>query len=149
MTKDDLIKAMAEELTWKDIVIAQIAAWCVRLRCKLWKATGRVKWMSDYIKRSDAYNAIEKVMVNSDMPDYWYQGMTDAQYEICHVEPADVVERKRGHWITEKCDDAWGIESYMITCSECGDRFKVTEKALPYERFCRYCGSDMRGKDNE
>ena len=47
--------------------------------------------MSDYIKRSDAYNAIEKVMVSSDMPDDWYHGMTDAQYEICHVEPADVV----------------------------------------------------------
>ena len=53
---------------------------------------------------------------------------------------ADVVERKRGHWINRSlniCYPEW--ERY--TCSECG------KHADGYE-FCPYCGTDMRGDDN-
>ena len=96
--------------------------------------------MSDeYVKRKDVLAMFSQSRT-----------ISQAMDGFMRLPSADVVERKRGEWIIEKCDDAWGIESYMITCSECGDRFKVTEKALPYEHFCRYCGADMRErKDNE
>lgn len=55
----------------------------------------------------------------------------------------EMVDRPQGEWITEEKDSIYG-KKIRLKCSECGDTFDVSEKAFPYERFCRYCGADMR-----
>lgn len=72
----------------------------------------------------------------------------DILAEIANIPSADVVERKRGEWKIKEIKNAWG-KGYMLTCSECGDTFKVTENAMPYEHFCRNCGAYMREREGE
>ena len=56
------------------------------------------------------------------------------------AEPEDVVERKKGKWISRKNEskhkDWW-------TCSECQGRFDYEWK------FCPNCGADMREEMSE
>ena len=57
-------------------------------------------------------------------------------------------EPKRGEWKIEETESVWG-KGYLLTCSVCGDTLRVTENALPYEKYCRNCGADMRESEGE
>ena len=75
-----------------------------------------------------------------------YNGWSDTYdkaYIIEAIEEAPTIKPKRGEWKIEKTESVWG-KGYMLTCSECGDTFRVTENALSHEHFCRNCGADMR-----
>lgn len=60
--------------------------------------------------------------------------------------------RSKGEWTVEENSNIWG-RGYTLTCSECGDCVTVTESALPYERYCRACGSRnvkrWKGEDDD
>lgn len=62
--------------------------------------------------------------------------------------PSIDIEPKRGEWKIEETESVWG-KGYMLTCSECGDTFRVTESALSHEHFCPNCGADMREREGE
>lgn len=62
---------------------------------------------------------------------------------LIDTAPSIDIEPKRGEWKIEETKSVWG-KGYMLTCSECGDTFRVTENALSHEHFCRNCGADMR-----
>ena len=95
----------------------------------------------DLIKREDA------IKVTWQEPSY-----TDAINALTEVrdrlKDIPAVEPKRGEWITEERDSIYG-KKIRLKCSECGDVFDVSERAFPYERYCRYCGCRMKGADNE
>lgn len=54
----------------------------------------------------------------------------------------DSLKAKQGKWLVEEVENVYG-KTYRLTCSECGERFTVTEAALPEEHFCRGCGARM------
>lgn len=67
---------------------------------------------------------------------------------VTDIDEAPSIEPKRGAWKIEETESVWG-KGYMLTCSECGNTFRVTENALPYEKYCRNCGAKMKGADDE
>ena len=71
---------------------------------------------------------------------------TDHVFQI--IDDAPSIEPKRGRWKIEDAETIYG-KAYLLTCSECGETVSVSETALPYEHFCRNCGADMRGAENE
>lgn len=58
-----------------------------------------------------------------------------------------ISERKTGKWIIEERDSIYG-KKYILTCPECGESLSVTDSSLPYEKYCRWCGS-YNGDDKE
>ena len=69
---------------------------------------------------------------------------------VINFPTADVVERKRGHWILS--DDQWQGDvangNYRFICSECG-KSDLHSKEVTVS-FCWNCGADMREeKTNE
>lgn len=108
--------------------------------------------MSRYIKFDDAVKIMAcEMYAEAQSQGYDVDGIEDFMPEakawIADAPSIDIdIEPKRGEWKIEDAENAWG---YMLTCSECGDTFRVTENALPHEHFCRNCGADMRGKDDE
>ena len=47
--------------------------------------------------------------------------------------------RKKGHWIED------GYTHYKAVCSECGEPCATYAMDKPRDRFCKWCGADMRG----
>lgn len=82
-----------------------------------------------YIKATDVISILSLFYNYTDVERY------DLALAISAVPTADVVERKRGKWISRKNEskhnDWW-------TCSECQGRFDYRWK------FCPNCGADMR-----
>ena len=120
----------------------------------------------DLIKREDAIKAVRESKpwhFNEIVPVLSaINGIPSAEHLIYEeMEKADIEAkayakgfkegleaRKQGEWITEERDSIYG-KKIRLKCSECGDIFDVSEKAFPYERFCRYCGARMKGADDE
>lgn len=50
------------------------------------------------------------------------------------IEP----ERKKGEWIED------GYNHYKAICSECGEPCGTYVMGEPRDRFCKWCGADMR-----
>ena len=101
--------------------------------------------MSDYIKREDAINAIERTWINGTS----LCSADKAEEIIKSLPSADVVERKRGEWIWDKDGMDWNIGAWR--CSECGSRnanigCNGNENPMLWSgsRFCPNCGADMR-----
>ena len=97
--------------------------------------------MSDYIERE----AIEEMLENAQLiSDGEYSGYCTEDVNIDAIPSADVVERKRGHWV-HLGGDEW-------CCSSCGRVIHTEgswENPLSKERqkwFCEGCGADMRGE---
>lgn len=53
-------------------------------------------------------------------------------------------DRPQGEWEIKESECIYG-KKFILTCSVCGDSVSVTERSLPYEKYCRNCGADMRG----
>ena len=63
-----------------------------------------------------------------------------------HEMKAIQTERKVGKWIIHsEVKNIYG--GTYIECSECGEKYVVQH--IEYEKFCRNCGADMRGINNE
>lgn len=88
----------------------------------------------DYISREDAISCVKHA---------WAKGLEPTQY-LEELDAVDVVEHKRGAWIT-----AWvnGVE--FQRCTECGAYLQGIFFANDYAvNFCPNCGADMREKGN-
>lgn len=99
--------------------------------------------MEDLIKREDAIKAIAEPFTE-ELWDGVLRSIRDVVAVLKDIPSAD----KQGEWITEEINSIYGLK-IRLKCSECGDIFDVSEKAFPYERFCRYCGCRMKGADDE
>lgn len=70
-----------------------------------------------------------------------------AMFSIDDVPTADVAEVRHGRWIID-------TEHSKATCSECGKILRFSDESQiaflhDEERFCYYCGADMRGGKHE
>ena len=54
----------------------------------------------------------------------------------------EFVKRYNGDW-----EDIWNEESKTSISARCSNCGKISQR--PVGRFCRWCGSDMRGNNNE
>ena len=60
--------------------------------------------------------------------------------------PAAQPERKKGKWIRhDEIKNVYG--GIYIECSECGEKYVVQH--ILDEKYCRNCGADMRGEQDE
>jgi len=74
---------------------------------------------------------------------------------ICGVEsyreyiehlPSAEPERKKGKWIRhDEVRNVYG--GTYVECSECGEKYVV--QYIEDEKYCRNCGADMRGEQDE
>ena len=98
--------------------------------------------MSDYIKREDAIEAMARAIYR-----VFVEHEDIAKKTMSKVPSADVVERKRGHWV-HLGGDEW-------CCSSCGRVIHTEgswENPLSKERqkwFCEGCGADMRERHRD
>lgn len=56
--------------------------------------------------------------------------------------PSAQAERQKGHWIFDFAHNE-------MTCSECGRTFTGGFDLENADNFCRHCGSDMRGEQDD
>lgn len=99
--------------------------------------------MNDLIKRADAIKAVAEPF-EEELWDGVLRSIRDVVSVLNDIPSAE----NKGEWITEERDSIYG-KKIRLKCSECGDIFDVSERAFPYERFCRYCGARMKGADDE
>ena len=103
-----------------------------------------IKKLTDYIEDADVVEP-KKVCIGQVSFD------NEELHEIVNEavkKLKEEIEPKQGEWITEEKDSIYG-KKIRLKCSECGDTFDVSERAFPYERFCRYCGARMKGADDD
>ncbi len=74
-------------------------------------------------------------IIKNDCMEQSYYSKKDAIDCVECMPTADVVEVKRGKWITD--------ESEVVICSECGEEHYWQEFRAS---FCDNCGADMRGE---
>lgn len=104
--------------------------------------------MNDYIKREDALMAI-LALEDRDIPEDRYpdtefafnEGLVHAANKVNDIPAADVVERKRGEWVSP-----FGIG---CVCNRCG--YDIQEHGIDVRvdgepNYCPNCGADMRGE---
>ena len=51
-------------------------------------------------------------------------------------------QRMRGEWIED------GYNHYKAVCSECGEPCATYVMGKPRDKFCKWCGADMRGEQD-
>ena len=91
--------------------------------------------MTDYIKREDAINAIERTWINGTS----LCSADKAEEIIKSLPSADVVERKRGEWINQNSG-----AFYPMECSSCHKPPICDDDGYCLTDFCPNCGADMR-----
>ena len=76
----------------------------------------------------------------------------DARFDIKWIEmwlmqlPSAQPERKKGKWIRhDEVRNVYG--GTYVECSECGEKYVV--QYIEDEKYCRNCGADMRGEQND
>ena len=96
--------------------------------------------MSDFIRRKDALDAIQKRAdeIDSVYSAFW-EGLKIAQ-DVVKKVPSAESERRKGKWI----DTTW---KHTYKCSECGNflEFHGVNAGRGDANFCPNCGADMRG----
>ena len=101
--------------------------------------------MAKYIKTTDAITTTWMILrgmgyAAEDNPDL----VKTVAYVFSTAPAADVVERKKGHYIGDFDGHADGKPVYDIwSCSECGCEFEDFDDKPPYN-FCPNCGADLR-----
>lgn len=104
--------------------------------------------MDDLIQRQAAIEAIyacyiggKEAVDKAPANDEYAEGIDEA---VRAVEDLPSVQPERhGRWVIEEKDSIYG-KKYILTCSECGDIYAVSEAALPHEKYCRNCGARNR-----
>lgn len=100
--------------------------------------------MIDYIKRSDAINAVYEEWEEW----IYYDGSgreiaSDTEDALCRLDAEDVAPVRHGMWEDYE-ENTW-------QCSECGELFYL-EDGTPQEneyRYCPNCGAKMDGERSE
>ena len=105
--------------------------------------------MAEYISREDALEILHKVRYECvyNRQNVMYDGKVDTYKALVArfkaMPAADVVERKRGKWITEDGKPLpYGV--CFSVCSECGHSSPASGFS-----FCPNCGADMREPPKE
>ena len=81
--------------------------------------------------------------VPSAEPDYDLDGYSSRLWKAAYERGKAEAERKKGEWI-DLWDSADPYTSHSCRCSEC------KQKSLrPVGNFCKWCGADMRGDQND
>lgn len=67
--------------------------------------------------------------------------MAGMDFVLNKIDDAPTIEpeRKKGEWIED------GYNHYKAVCSECGEPCATYVMDAPRDRFCKWCGADMRG----
>lgn len=114
----------------------------------------RVLTMDEYVKKSEAINAVLLRMVSSDNEDtdLYNIALRRAASAIYDIPAADVRPVVRGKW--ERVVDFTGIEAFgfketMVVgwgCNVCGYEVDASEESF---NFCPNCGADMRETKHE
>ena len=79
----------------------------------------------------------------------WYveegtaEGFIGTVKQLLEGLPSAQPKRKKGEWVDNETSFADGVRQ-TCTCSVCGLR-----SVRPLGQFCRWCGADMRGEQNE
>ena len=97
--------------------------------------------MSDYISREAAIEAFEKELSAKYNRIELSIGFVGAKSILSDLPAADVVERKKGKWIQDN-------NGYYV-CDQCGEPCASEIMSEPRDRFCKWCGADMRGEGHE
>lgn len=103
---------------------------------------------NDCISRQEAIDALEKAI--SENPYYDSNdringlGVYDVRVVINDL-PSAQPERKKGRWINAECKD--GTTAHK--CSECRKLVGYSVSSLTWFNFCPWCGTDMRGEQDE
>ena len=98
--------------------------------------------MNDLISRQAAIDAVNRLSLGE--TDAVRLSMRIADY-LNRMPPAQP-ERKKGKWIRhDEIKNVYG--GIYIECSECGEKYVVQH--ILDEKYCRNCGADMRGEQDE
>ena len=81
--------------------------------------------MADYIDKQKTLNVIFEI----------------AENVINSLPSADVQPVRHGWWIEDK--------EVEFVCSECGEQCANTVMGMPRDRYCKWCGARMDGKQDE
>lgn len=92
--------------------------------------------MSDYIKREDVYDQLDRWARDLNNPQVYQRA--DARCVIDGIPSADVAPVRHGRWI----DDKRYVDGYYSNCSECGWQLDVKEERW-YHNYCPNCGAKM------
>ena len=96
--------------------------------------------MSDLISRQAAIDAVGYYSLHSG------DKLLFADKPLKELPSADAVERKKGKWVLHpEVKNIYG--GIYIECSECHTKYVVQH--IEDEKYCRNCGADMRGEDDE
>ena len=100
--------------------------------------------MDDLISRQAAIDTMQKFIDSMDKDSPAYKSLSVA-FDRCIIElkrlPSAQPERKKGRWKLLNNGDA--------ICSECGRKQNVVWDFDNWDNFCRHCGADMRGIEND
>ena len=118
--------------------------------------------MSDLISRQQAIDALDEIrhalweidIPSPTVPEYvehheqvqsvWK--LLDKKQKELYAVPSVQPERKNGKWIRhDEIKNVYG--GICIECSECGEKYVVQH--ILDEKYCRNCGADMRGEQDE
>lgn len=104
--------------------------------------------MSDLISRQAALDALgEAPEVWTDSPEE-FAAVSQWEMDVVAIKavPSAQPERKRGKWIRhDEVRNVYG--GTYVECSECGEKYVV--QYIEDEKYCRNCGADMRGEQND
>lgn len=85
----------------------------------------------------------DRLLEDKRIEKYYHLKNGDTAIPIIDIRHAPTIERReKGHW---KLDFAHN----KMTCSECGHTFDGGFDLDGADNFCRHCGADMRGEQDE
>ena len=100
--------------------------------------------MDDLIRRQDAIDILKKRHDEILPYDETISGaLSGAQMLIKEIPSA----QKKGHWIFKREEHPTYIAEQAV-CSECGEPCATYGLDKPRDRFCKWCGADMRGEED-
>ena len=111
----------------------------------------------DLIKRSDAIEAMEKLIKAEGTMDYteWdfptsYKQERINQTEACidQIRYVPSADRPQGSW--KEDHNGGGFKEWMdITCSLCGETLHDIQKLPKDYEYCPFCGARMKGEEDD
>lgn len=96
--------------------------------------------MDSLISRQAAIDAQEAYMAYHPLDGYEDEL---ALIDILRNLPSAQPKRKKGEWIED------GYSHYKAVCSECGEPCATYIMGKPRDKFCKWCGADMREDEKD